>query len=82
PEFGSVFQYIDGNRRMGALSNYADRHCDGEMEIPVAVRQTIHRDKLLSYPLIKQLINEGRFTESDVYKWFDNAFWFLSSAEK
>ncbi len=82
PELGSVFQYIDGNRRMGALSNYADRHCDGEMEIPVVARQTIHRDKLLSYPLAKQLVNEGRFTESDVYKWFDNAFWFLSSAEK
>ena len=73
PERGSLFLYTDGNQRMGALSAYAAKN-DATMEVPVFVRQSLHREKLTSYPLTKQLMAEGLFTEKDVYAWFDNAF--------
>ncbi len=69
----SLFLYTDGNQRMGALSAYAAKN-DATMEVPVFVRQSLHREKLTSYPLTKQLMAEGLFTEKDVYAWFDNAF--------
>jgi 2-polyprenyl-3-methyl-5-hydroxy-6-metoxy-1,4-benzoquinol methylase len=78
PEKGSVFQYIDGNHRMGIMAYIAKQANGSEsIDIPVQVRQVIERDKLMEYPFVIQMINEGYFTQDDVYLWFDNAFWFL-----
>ena len=79
PEYGEVFIYTDGNQRMGILSYLSEQSNDSNFTVPVEVRQVIHRDKLLDYPLTQQLIDEGYFTSDDVFKWFDNAFWFLQS---
>jgi SAM-dependent methyltransferase len=77
PEWGEVFIYTDGNQRMGVLSYLAAGSDDGNLMIPVQIRQVLEREKMLDYPLTKQLMEEGHFTEKDVFRWFDNAFWFL-----
>jgi hypothetical protein len=82
PEYGEVFLYTDGNHRMGVFSYISEQNNDSDFVIPVEVRQEIHREKLLDYPLTQQLIDEGYFSSDDVYKWFDNAFWFLSGSKK
>lgn len=79
PDLGEVFVYVDGNQRMGVLSYLADKSFDRDFMVPVQVRQVVERGKLLHYPLTKQLIEEGHFTEKDVFKWFDNVFWFLNN---
>jgi len=78
PEFGDVFVYTDGNHRMGVLSHIADKQRGGDYCVPVFTQQVIEREKLLSYPLVQQLIEEGHFTTTDAIQWFDNAFWFCS----
>ena len=78
PDHGDVFIYIDGNHRMGVLSYLAEREHGGDLMIRVDVRQVVERNKLLDYPLTQQLMEEGHFSEKDVLKWFDNAFWFLN----
>ena len=74
PEYDDVFIYTDGNHRMGVLSHIADTHKSGELDIPIFTQQVIEREKLLNYPLVQQLIEEGFFTPDDVIRWFDNAF--------
>jgi len=74
PEYGEMFLYVNGNHRMGILSYLADHSSESGFQVPVEVRQVVERDKLLDYPLTQQLIEEGYFTESDVFKWFDNAY--------
>ena len=78
PKWGSVFIYTDGNQRMGVLSHLSAKSRPEEMMVPVEVRQTIMRDRLLDYPLTQQLVQEGYFSEQDVFRWFDNAFWFVA----
>jgi len=77
PDHGDVFIYVDGNQRMGVLSYLAEHTLDGDLEVPVEVRQVVQRDELLEYPLAKQLVEEGCFSEADVMKWFDNVFWYV-----
>ena len=79
PVHGEVFQYTDGNHRLGMLAAMVKSGKVEEFDIPIDVRQTIYRDRLLQYPLANQLVEEGYFTESDALSWFDNAFWFLHS---
>jgi len=74
PDYGDVFIYVDGNQRMGVLSYLAERLPDGNLEVPVEIRQVVERERLLGYPLTRQLIEEGYFTEGDALRWFDNAF--------
>ncbi len=81
PKYGQVFVYTDGNHRMGILSRLAEDQPDEDLEIPVFIQQVVEREKLLDYPLTQQLIGEGYFAEEDVYKWFDNAYWFFAQDE-
>ena len=79
PDYGEVFQYIDGNQRMGILAHLAAENSN--LQVPVETRQVIRRERLLDYPLTRQLIEEGYFTERDAFRWFDQAFWFLRENE-
>ena len=77
PDFGVVFIYIDGNRRLGALALRSERLGE-DPAVPVQVRQVIRRENVAVLPLARQLIESGDLTEADVMRWFDNAFWFVT----
>lgn len=73
PERGTVYQYIDGNQRLGALAHLAAERGE-DPTVRVRVEQEVHRDRLLEQPLTRQLVERGTFTEGDVLRWFDHAF--------
>jgi hypothetical protein len=82
PDHGAVYQYIDGNQRLGVVASLAEREPDRDWTVPVRIEQEIRRERLLDYPLTRQLIEEGRLTEADAYRWFDQAFWFLGGSAR
>jgi SAM-dependent methyltransferase len=74
PERGELWQYTDGNQRVGAAAHLAGDEPERFAAVPVVVDLEVRRERLLDYPLTRQLVEEGRFTEADVYRWFDHAF--------
>jgi hypothetical protein len=73
PEHGEVYQYVDGNQRVGVLAHLAARRGE-QLTVPVIVEQDVPRDRLLDLPLARQLVDDGQMTEADAFRWFDQAF--------
>lgn len=73
PEQGAVYQYVDGNQRVGVAAHLGERGLF-RGGVPVVLEGEIRLDRLLDYPLTRQLVDDGRFTQADVFRWFDHAF--------
>lgn len=73
---GEVFQYTDGNRRMGALAALSEKKHFDKMSksIYVDVRKVITRESLCTDNEIIKISRKYSFTEEDVKGWFDNVF--------
>ncbi len=79
PAKGEVFIILDGHHRLALLSYLSNKNAEDpkNIKVPIKIVKIIEREKLLNYEITQSLIEKGIFTESDVYKWFDNAFWTL-----
>jgi hypothetical protein len=74
PEFGEIFNYIDGHHRLAILSLLRDNNFLSTDNVKVLPIATIKRDNLLQIPSCKNGIKAGYFTEEDALLLFDNAF--------
>ena len=74
PEYGSVFNHIDGHHRTVVLTFLGDRYGWKDQTIKVRVLKTVRRSEIESTPQYAEGLEKNYFDRDGAYKLFDFCF--------
>lgn len=82
PEYGEIFNYIDGHHRMAILNHLAEHHGFSDMTAGVISLGRIMRNELDSKSSFVEGVSNNKFSYDDAYRLFDHCFIELGLADR